>query len=123
MTLIFIPRRAMVMTDVHAKGQRSVCSKDTVETNGQTDGRTDGADCITLRVEAVGNKSCQTVLLVNVSLCRYEPEMDLGQHFTFHQNPRRFTRTKVSSPVPAIATRVGRVFPVVSVSSGRPRRT
>jgi len=42
LTLTFNPRRAMVMTDIQAKGQgqRSVGSKDRVETDGRTDGQT-----------------------------------------------------------------------------------
>ena len=41
----------------HAKvqGQWSVGSEDRVETNARTDKRTDGGDCITWRIEAVGN--------------------------------------------------------------------
>ena len=47
----------MVMTLTLAKGQgqRAVGSKDRVEANNQTDGQTDGEDCITLRAIAVGN--------------------------------------------------------------------
>ena len=45
MTLTFNPLQAMFMTYPHAKvqGQRSVGSEDRVETNG----RTDGGECIT----------------------------------------------------------------------------
>ena len=47
MTLTFNPRRAVVMTYSHAKveGQRSVDSKDRVETNGRTDGDLRLNDC------------------------------------------------------------------------------
>ena len=45
----------MVMTysNTRGQGQRSLSSKDRVETNGETD----GADCITLLANAVGKKS------------------------------------------------------------------
>ena len=48
----------MVMTYSYAKvqGQRSVGSEDRVETNGPTDRRTDGGDCITSHANAVGKK-------------------------------------------------------------------
>jgi len=41
MTLTFNLLRAMVMTYLLEKGQRSIGSKDRVETNGQTDGQTE----------------------------------------------------------------------------------
>ena len=46
------------MTHMSAKGQgqRSVGSKDRVETNEQTDGQTDEVDCITFHALEVGNK-------------------------------------------------------------------
>ena len=46
------------MTYWHAKlqGQRSVCSEEWKQTEGQTDGRTDVGDCITSQANAVGNK-------------------------------------------------------------------
>ena len=49
------------MTHTYAKGQRqrSVGSKDSMETDGrtQTDGRMDGGDCITSCANAVGKDS------------------------------------------------------------------
>ena len=47
------------MTFSHAKdqGQWSVGFEDEVETNGRTDGQTDGGDCITRRTNSVGNES------------------------------------------------------------------
>ena len=68
MTLTSNPMRAMVMTYSHAKvqGQRSVGSKDRVETNGQTD----GDDCITSLANAVGNNpGYVAVVMANVD-CR-----------------------------------------------------
>jgi len=46
----------MVMTHAHitTHAQRSVSSKGRVETDRQTDGRTDRTDCITLPAKAVG---------------------------------------------------------------------
>ena len=57
LTLTFNPLRAVVMSYSYAKvhGQRSVSSEDRVETNGRTDRRTDGGDCITCHINAVGN--------------------------------------------------------------------
>ena len=56
MTLTFNPLLSMAMSYLYAKvqGQRSVCSKDRVETNGQTEGQTDRGDCITSVANAVG---------------------------------------------------------------------
>ena len=53
MTLTFKHLRAVVMTYSRAKvqGQRSVDSKERVETNGQTD----GGDCITSLANSVGD--------------------------------------------------------------------
>ena len=52
MTLTINPLQAMVMTYSQAKvpGQRPVRSEGEVEING----RTDGGDCITSRINAVG---------------------------------------------------------------------
>ena len=56
LTLTFNPMRSMIMTYSHAKvqSQQSLGSEDRVETNGQTDGRRDGGDCITSLANAVG---------------------------------------------------------------------
>ena len=55
MTLTFSPLQAMVMTRSRAKvqDQQSSGSEDRVETNGQTD----GGECITSHANAVGNKN------------------------------------------------------------------
>jgi len=47
------------MTYLHAKveGQRLVGSKDKVETNGRTDGQTDGGDRITSHANTVGKST------------------------------------------------------------------
>jgi len=42
------------------KFKRSVVSKDRVETNGRTDGRTDATACFTFLASAVGNKRTTT---------------------------------------------------------------
>ena len=51
------PLRAMVMIYSREKfqGQQSVGSEDRVETNGWTDGRTEGDECITSHANAVGS--------------------------------------------------------------------
>ena len=56
----------MVMTYLHAKaqGQQSVGSEDRVETNSQTDGRTDGGDCITCRINVVSNCHHNPIIVV-----------------------------------------------------------
>ena len=48
----------MLMTYSHVKlkGQRSAGSEDRVETNGRTDGRTVGGDCITSLANAVSSE-------------------------------------------------------------------
>jgi len=51
LTLTFNPRRTIATTDTQAKGQRSLSSKDIVETDGQTD----GADCIAFLANVIGN--------------------------------------------------------------------
>jgi len=64
-TFSFNPLRAMVVNHTHAKDhdQRLVGSKDRMmETNGRTDRRTDGGDCITSRAKAVGNNISNTTL-------------------------------------------------------------
>ena len=59
MNLTFNPLQAMVMTYICAKvqGQQSVSSKDRAETNG----RTDGGDCITSLANVVGNNTEQNI--------------------------------------------------------------
>jgi len=59
MTLTFNPLQAMVMTYLHAKvqGQQSVGSEGRVETNGWTD----GGDCITSHANAVSNWLLKTI--------------------------------------------------------------
>ena len=70
MTLTFNPLRAMVMTYSQAKvqGQRSVGSEDRVETNGRTDRRTDGGDCITSHADAVGKYSAVSTVVIQTEL-------------------------------------------------------
>ena len=47
----------MIYSHAKVQGQQLVDSKDRVETNGQTDGPTDGGDCITSHANAVGNNT------------------------------------------------------------------
>ena len=66
MTLTFDPMRVVVMTYSHAnvRGQWSVASEDRVETNGQTDGQTNGRRglyYLTSRVNAVDKNAFSTL--------------------------------------------------------------
>jgi len=65
----------MVMTQTHAKGQRSVGSKNRVETNGQTD----AADCITFLSNVVGNDDdgSDNVVRIVISCKPYLPNSQL----------------------------------------------
>ena len=69
MTLTFNTLRAMVMTYSLAKvqGQRSVGSENRVETNGQTD----GADCITSLANAVGKDGREAWFCTSIRLHVY----------------------------------------------------
>jgi len=73
LTFRFDPLWAMVVTHTHAKdqGQRSVSSKDRVETDGQRDGRadrqmTDGCNCITSCANTVSKKHTMSADFNNI---------------------------------------------------------
>jgi len=56
------------MTYLHAKveGQRLVGSKDKVETNGRTDGQTDGGDRITSHANTVGKSTASHCQILQI---------------------------------------------------------
>ena len=54
LTLTFSPRRAMVITHTQTQVERSVGSKDRMETNGHMEGQIDVIDCFTFPANAVG---------------------------------------------------------------------
>ena len=54
----------MIYSHANVQGQRSVGSEDRVETNG----RTDGSDCIISRVNAVGNYGFSVIFSVHMNV-------------------------------------------------------
>ena len=95
-----------VMTYWHAKvqGQRSVAFEDRVE---QTDGRTEGGDCNTCRINAIGKHAVYLMrLFVSLACCTREtfPSTPIS-YFTASRSVFRHsaaTASVVRDPLPVI---------------------